>query len=117
MQTGNRMCFPWPHDITKTRLVELQLPEDGPCEDVADEEASEDEVLEEEASGSEDEEVSEEEASEDEGVVSSACMPCDSDGGDARDGAGVGDACAGVRVYSGSSRQPSSPRPRRRDCT
>ena len=67
-------------------------------EEAADEEASEDEVSEEEASGSEDEEVSEEEASEDEGVVSFACMPCGGDGDDARDGAGVGDACAGVRV-------------------
>ena len=67
-------------------------------EEAADEEASEDEVSEEEASGSEDEEVSEEEASEDEGVVSFARMPCGGDGDDARDGAGVGDACAGVRV-------------------
>ena len=54
-------------------------------EEAADEEASEDEV-------------SEEEASEDEGVVSFACMPCGGDGDDARDGAGVGDACAGMRV-------------------
>ena len=67
-------------------------------EEAADEEASEDEVSEEEASGSEDEEVSEEEASEDEGVVSFACYSCGGDGNDARDGAGVGDACAGVRV-------------------
>jgi hypothetical protein len=67
-------------------------------EEAADEEASEDEVSEEEASGSEDEEVSEEEASEDGGVVSFACMPCGGDGDDARDGAGVGDACAGVQV-------------------
>ena len=37
-------------------------------------------------------------ASEDEGVVSFAYMPCGGDGDDARDGAGVGDACAGVRV-------------------
>ena len=57
----DRMGFPCP--VTKTRLVELQLPESGPCEEAADEEASEDEVSEEEASGSEDEEVSEEEAS------------------------------------------------------
>jgi len=67
-------------------------------EEAADEEASEDEVSEEEASGSEDREVSEEEASKDEGVVSFACIPCDGDGDDARDGAGVVDACAGVRV-------------------
>tara|TARA_B100000513_G_scaffold127717_1_gene56824 strand:- start:24 stop:209 length:186 start_codon:yes stop_codon:yes gene_type:complete len=49
--------------VTKTRLVGLQLPEDGPCDEAADEEASEDEISEEEASRSEDEEVSEEEAS------------------------------------------------------
>ena len=67
-------------------------------EEAADEEASEDEVSEEEASRSEDEEVSEEEVSEDEGVVSFACYSCGGDGDDARDGAGVGDACAGVRV-------------------
>ena len=36
--------------------------------------------------------------SEDEGVVSFACYSCGGDGNDARDGAGVGDACAGVRV-------------------
>jgi hypothetical protein len=90
------MGYPCP--VTKTRLVELQLPEDGPCEEAADEEASEDEVSEEEASRSEDEEVSEEEVSEDEGVVSFACYSCGGDGNDARDGAGVGDACAGVRV-------------------
>ena len=92
----DRMGYPCP--VTKTRLVELQLPESGPCEEAADEEASEDEVSEEEASGSEDEEVSEEEVSEDEGVVSFACYSCGGDGNDARDGAGVGDACAGVRV-------------------
>ena len=68
-------CMGYPCPVTKTRLVELQLPEDGPCEEAADEEAS-----------------------EDEGVVSFACMPCGGDGDDARDGAGVGDACAGVRV-------------------
>ena len=76
-------------------------------EEAADEEASEDEVSEEEASGSEDEEVSEEEASEDEGVVSFACMPCGGDGDDARDGAGVGDACAGVRVQRQQSESPA----------
>ena len=92
----DRIGYPCP--VTKTRLVELQLPEDGPCEEAADEEASEDEVSEEEASRSEDEEVSEEEVSEDEGVVSFACYSCGGDGNDARDGAGVGDACAGVRV-------------------
>ena len=47
----NRMGFPCP--VTKTRLVELQRPENGPCEEAADEEASEDEVSEEEASRSE----------------------------------------------------------------
>ena len=88
----DRIGYPCP--VTKTRLVELQLPEDGPCEEAADEEASEDEVSEEEASRSEDEEVSEEEVSEDEGVVSFACYSCGGDGV----GAGVGDACAGVRV-------------------
>jgi len=36
--------------------------------------------------------------SEDEGVVSFACYSGGGDGNDARDGAGVGDACAGVRV-------------------
>ena len=92
----DRMGYPCP--VTKTRLVELQLPEDGPCEAAADEEASEDEVSEEEASRSEDEEVSEEEVSEDEGVVRFACYSCGGDGNDVRDGAGVGDACAGVRV-------------------
>ena len=44
----DRMGYPCP--VTKTRLVELQLPEDGPCEEAADEEASEDEVSEAEAS-------------------------------------------------------------------
>jgi len=88
----DRMGYPCP--VNKKRLVELQLPEDGPCEAAADEEASEDEVSEEEASRSEDEEVSEEEVSEDEGVVSFACYSCGGDGV----GAGVGDACAGVRV-------------------
>ena len=79
MQT-DRMGFLGP--VTKTRLVELQLPEDGPCEAAAGEEASEDEVSEEEASRSEDEEVSEEEVSEDEGVVSFACYSCGGDGND-----------------------------------
>jgi len=92
----DRMGYPCP--VTKTRLVELQLPEDGPCEEAADEEASEDEVSEEEASRSEDEEVSEEEVSEVEGVVSFACYSWGGDGNDARDGADVSDACAGVRV-------------------
>ena len=57
----DRMGFLGP--VTKTRLVGLKLPEDGPCDEAADEEASEDEISEEEASRSEDEEVSEEEAS------------------------------------------------------
>ena len=48
--------------------------------------------MEEEAS--EVEEGLEQEASEDEGVVSCACYSCGGDGV----GAGVGDACAGVRV-------------------
>ena len=88
----------YPCRVTKTRLVELQRPEDGPCEEAADEEASEDEVSEEEAR-SEDEVVLKEEVCEDEGVyVSFACYSCGGDGNDARDGAGVGDACAGVRV-------------------
>ena len=77
-------------------------------EEAADEEASEDEVSEEEASNrSEDEEVSEEEVSEDEGVVSFACYSCGGDGNDARDGAGVGDACAGVRVQRQQSESPA----------
>ena len=43
--------------------------------------------------------VLKEEVCEDEGVyVSFACYSCGGDGNDARDGAGVGDACAGVRV-------------------
>ena len=67
-------------------------------EEAADEEASEDEVSEEEAR-SEDEVVLKEEVCEDEGVyVSFACYSCGGDGNDARDGAGVGDACAGVWV-------------------
>ena len=40
----------YPCRVTKTRLVKLQRPEDGPCEEAADEEASEDEVSEAEAS-------------------------------------------------------------------
>ena len=75
-------------------------------EEAADEEASEDEV-------------SEEEVSEDEGVVSFACYSCGGNGNDARDGAGVGDACAGMRVQRQQSPAVfASPKAQRqRDCT